>query len=73
MTDLINNLNDRASASNKNESDRKLAVQQREQLLRKVFKGQKQLNRPLSFEGSDILEFRKAQFQRRKKLAKGET
>jgi hypothetical protein len=42
-------------------------------MMRRTLSQQKQTNIPFNYQGENILDWRKAQFQRRKKLAKGES
>lgn len=72
---LIDNLRDRASASNPNKQDKELAKAQLDTLIVKAFNGQKDCHKPFSMEmGKDVSinDVLQAKYQRRRKLSKGE-
>jgi replicative superfamily II helicase len=70
---LIDNLRDRSSHSNPNLADRKLAQEQLNKLMEKSLRGQKETLRPFNYSGRDVLQYRRDQFLRRKKMEKGES
>ena len=76
MEGMIDGLNDRCSAANKNMTDRKLAIAQREEFLKKNFRGQLEANRPFNYSPKEgdkgTLSMLKEKFERRKALARGE-
>lgn len=71
--EMVSDLRDKASHSNPDVKSRQEAQKVIDELMRKAIRGQKEHgNLPFNYKGENVLEFRKQQFQRRKKLEKGE-